>query len=78
MVIKFWVYEHRRTWLFQDFVETIEDLIRVAERIDNISRLAYYFEPENLSLSPEERDILERLLREVKSEKSTLLLAEML
>jgi hypothetical protein len=81
-MIRFWVYEERKrnidfSWLFEDTIENPDDLVRVAERIDMISRTAFYFEPE-YPLSEHEKALIERLMREVRTEKSRVLLAEML
>ncbi len=80
-VVRFWVHEYRKrgsfVWLFEDDAETPEDITRVAERIDAVARTAYFFEPET-PLSDHERELIAKLLREVKTEKSKILLTEML
>jgi len=77
--IMFWVYESKSrkgnfAWLFEGSIATIQDLDKVAERIDRIAREAWYFEPEE----PLDRELVEKLIRAVRSEKSKLLLAKML
>ena len=71
-MIKFWVYESRKdfAWLFKGE----GDLDKVARKIDMVSREACCFEPEE----PLDRELVEKLIRAVRSEKSKLLLAKML
>ncbi len=76
----FWVVEPRKKrqksrWWFS--FDVSEDVDRLAERVDLISRTAMYFYKE-VPPDKEEREIYLRLIRAVKSERAKLLLLDLL
>jgi hypothetical protein len=70
----FWVVEERTEWWFQLDAENLDEL---AERVDSVARAAVLFWKE-IPPSQEERAIILKLIRAVRSEKARKLLADLL